>query len=198
MCVGNTCQCIAGAVRDESGRCVVPVCSQCGDPTDYYFRLPSPAEALLWTAPSIEKVLPGQAVPETKGAIARCAIESLALKCRYVMDRLIQLRGAPLSVLHTVGGGTQNALLCQCIANATGLPVVAGPVEATAIGNLLVQAMAGGELSGLDDIREVVRRSFPLITYEPQETEAWSETYERFRGMVDRNIGITDVPDHHG
>jgi len=66
MCVGTTCQCIAGAVRDETGRCVVPVCSQCGDPSQYYYRLPSPSEAVLWTAPNIEKVLPGQAVPETE------------------------------------------------------------------------------------------------------------------------------------
>lgn len=127
----------------------------------------------------------GQTVPETKGAVARCAIESLALKCRYVLDRLVQLRGAPLSVLHIVGGGTQNTLLCQCIANATGLPVVAGPVEATAIGNILVLAMAGGELNALEDIRKVVRRSFPLIMYEPQEIEAWNETYEQFRAMID-------------
>lgn len=126
----------------------------------------------------------GQPVPSSHGQLARCVFESLALKYRYVLDQLVALRGAPLSVLHIVGGGTQNALLCQFTANATGLPVIAGPVEATAIGNLLVQAMAHGELADLAQLREVVRRSFPLITYEPADRAAWDEAYARFREAV--------------
>ncbi|MBI4551112.1 MAG: rhamnulokinase [Candidatus Latescibacteria bacterium] len=123
----------------------------------------------------------GQPVPSSHGQVARCVFESLALKYRYVLDQLVALRGAPLSVLHIVGGGTQNRLLCQLTANATGLPVIAGPVEATAIGNLLVQAMARGELADLAQIREVVRRSFPLVSYEPRDRAAWNEAYGRFR-----------------
>lgn len=124
-----------------------------------------------------------QTVPTTHGEIARCVFESLALKYRSVLDQLVALRGAPLSTLHIVGGGTQNTLLCQFAANATRLPVIAGPVEATAIGNLLVQAMAHGELSGLTEIREVVRRSFPLVAYNPQDTAVWHEAYERYTNL---------------
>jgi rhamnulokinase len=125
----------------------------------------------------------GQAIPVNKGQIARCIFESLALKYRYVLDQLAALRGKPVSTLHIVGGGTQNKLLCQLTANATGMPAVAGPVEATAIGNILVQAMAQGAVTGLAQIREVVRSSFPLETYTPQDTGAWEDAYARFKAL---------------
>ncbi|HBT46837.1 MAG TPA: rhamnulokinase [Peptococcaceae bacterium] len=126
----------------------------------------------------------GQPVPETKGEIVRCALESLALKYRWVLERLEAIVGKRLAVVHMVGGGTQNELLCRFTANATGRPVVAGPVEATAAGNLLVQAMAMGEINNLDEGREIVRRSFSLKTYEPENQGAWDEKYAKFIELV--------------
>ena len=125
----------------------------------------------------------GQPAPSSVGETARCIFESLALKYRVVLDQLVSLRGKPLSMLHMVGGGIKNTLLCQFTANAVGLPTIAGPIEATAIGNLLVQAMAHGAISDLAQLREVVRASFPIITYEPRDPNAWCDAYERFKAL---------------
>ena len=125
----------------------------------------------------------GQAIPEDKGGIARCIFESLALKYRFVLDQLALLRGKPIEKLHIVGGGTQNKLLCQYTANATQIPVLAGPVEATAIGNILVQAMAQGVVHDLKQIREIVRKSFPIAPYEPRESTAWEDAYSQFKTL---------------
>ncbi len=122
----------------------------------------------------------GQPAPETEGAIIRCALESLALKCRTVLDQLEDVLEKRMETIHIVGGGTQNTLLCRFTANAAGRPVIAGPVEATALGNILMQALARGQVGSLAEIREIVRNSTDLITYEPGETEAWGEAYERF------------------
>jgi len=122
----------------------------------------------------------GQPVPETKGQFIRCALESLALKYRKTLESLEGALGYRLDPLHIVGGGTKNKLLNQFAANATARPVIAGPVEATAIGNILVQAVALGELSSLDEARAVVRASFEVTRYEPQETARWAETYVRW------------------
>lgn len=122
----------------------------------------------------------GQPVPTSKGAIIRCALESLALKYRWVLEKLETILGHPLEPVHIVGGGTQNRLLCQLTADATRRQVVAGPVEATAIGNLIVQAIALGHLGSLAQGRELIRRSFEVITYEPAlDRSQWDEAYER-------------------
>jgi rhamnulokinase len=125
-----------------------------------------------------------QVVPEDNAALLRCIFESLAMKYRFVFDMLKELHPSPINVLHIVGGGSANTLLNQMTANALGVKVVAGPTEATAIGNLLVQAMALGVLDGLDDIRAVVRKSFPLETYEPADIAAWNDAYGRYREAV--------------
>ncbi|APC09185.1 rhamnulokinase [Neomoorella thermoacetica] len=122
----------------------------------------------------------GQAVPQTKGEIVRCALESLALKYRWVLEKLEGILKKQIPVIHMVGGGTQNELLCRFTASATGRPVVAGPVEATAAGNLLVQAMAMGEVADLPVAREIVHRSFALKTYEAENTGVWEKKYETF------------------
>ena len=114
----------------------------------------------------------------------RCALESLALRYRWVLEKLEHLTGKRLEAIHVVGGGSQNALLCQLTADACNRPVLAGPVEATAIGNVLVQAMGAGELKGLGEIRRVVRDSFELTTVEPHPSAAWDEAYQRFRNLV--------------
>jgi rhamnulokinase len=126
----------------------------------------------------------GQPIPGEPGAFVRCALESLALRYRWVLDRLEELLGRNLEVIHIVGGGSQNALLCQFTADACKRPVLAGPVEATAIGNVLVQAIGLGLLNSLDDAREVVRRSFEVRSYAPQNSENWHGPYERFLGYL--------------
>ncbi len=123
----------------------------------------------------------GQPAPDGVGGTVRCALESLALCYRWVLERLEALSGQRVEVIHIVGGGSQNALLNQFTADACDRPVVAGPVEATAIGNVLVQALGVGVLGSLSEAREVVRRSFEVRTFEPLRPDAWREPYERFR-----------------
>lgn len=126
----------------------------------------------------------GQPEPESKGEVVRCALESLALKYRWVLERLEELLGYRLEVIHIVGGGSQNTLLSQFTADATQRPVVTGPVEATAIGNILTQALAIGDLASRQELRSVVRCSFPLQTYEPGPAAGWDEAYGRFLNIM--------------
>lgn len=125
-----------------------------------------------------------QGLQDSRGVYLRCALESLALKYRWVIEGLEEVIGYSIGVVHIVGGGTQNRLLNQFAANATGRPVVTGPVEATAIGNVLMQMLAVGQIGSLEEGRELVRRSFPVETYEPQDREAWNEAYGRFSQLL--------------
>jgi rhamnulokinase len=122
----------------------------------------------------------GQAVPADAGAVVRCVLESLALKHRQTIQLLTDTTGTAPPEVHIVGGGALNAPLCQWTADAAGLPALAGPVEATAIGNIAAQAIALGELSSLDEARQVVRTSFEPTVYEPSTSSAWREAAERF------------------
>src|SRR5262249_50300681 len=122
----------------------------------------------------------GQPVPTEPGPVVRCALESLALRYRWVLERLEELLGRRLETIHVGGGGSQNELLCQLTADACDRPVLAGPVEATAIGNVLVQAIGLGIVGSLAEAREVVRRSFEMRTYTPHNPAAWHAPYERF------------------
>jgi rhamnulokinase len=126
----------------------------------------------------------GQPIPREHGDYVRCALESLALRYRWVLERLEELTGRRLDVIHVVGGGSQNGLLCQFTADCCNRPVLAGPVEATAIGNVLVQGIGLGILRSLDEAREVVRRSFDVKTYDPRNPEAWQEPYGRFLKLI--------------
>ncbi|NJM41722.1 MAG: hypothetical protein HC853_13665 [Anaerolineae bacterium] len=125
-----------------------------------------------------------QPVPVDRGAVLRCALESLALKYRYTLDQLESLTGQRIAVIHVLGGGSQNTLLCQLTANACQRPVLAGPVEATALGNVMVQLLAQGAFASLDEARAVERASFPLVTYEPKDAPAWHDAYGRFLDLV--------------
>ena len=115
----------------------------------------------------------GQPVPETTAAVVRTALESVAAAIRKTLEELDQLVGRRVSRVHVVGGGVKNTMLCQMIADATNRPVVAGPVEATAIGNLLVQLVARDGAVDLRTVRSVVRDSFELHRYEPRNPAAW-------------------------
>ena len=127
----------------------------------------------------------GQPVPGSTGQFARAIFESLALKYRAVLADLAEITGRNPAVLHVVGGGSQNALLCQYAADACGIPVVAGPVEATAVGNALMQGIASGRIGDLSQGREIVRHSFPLMRYEPNTVTAgaWSEAADRLDAL---------------
>jgi rhamnulokinase len=126
----------------------------------------------------------GQTVPKTEGEIIRVALESLALKYRFVLERLEELAGKHLEPLHIFGGGTKNRLLNQFSADATGRTVVAGPVEATAIGNILMQAITLGELGSLQDARRLVRRSFGIEEYHPEDGNAWESVYQKLKSVL--------------
>jgi rhamnulokinase len=122
----------------------------------------------------------GQQAPESTGEIVRCILESLALKYRYAFEWTEKLSGQSMSGLHMVGGGIQNTLLCQWTANAIGKTVWAGPSEGSAIGNLIVQWIAQGEFSDIWEARMAIRDSFPITVYEPEESQAWKDAYDRF------------------
>jgi rhamnulokinase len=128
----------------------------------------------------------GQDLPVDPGVVVRSCLESLALKYRWVLEKLEGLIGRRLDVIHVVGGGSQNALLCQWTADATGRPVLAGPVEATALGNVVVQMMGLGLIGSLAEGREIVRRSVEITSYDPRNTANWDEQFGRFSKLVVR------------
>ncbi len=126
----------------------------------------------------------GQTVPENEGAVIRCALDSLAMKFRHVLGMCERLNGGAIRTIHIVGGGTQNKQLCQAAADACGRRVVTGPIEATAIGNLMMQAVAAGDVAGIAQAREVIRNSFPVEEYEPRNCGAWDEAWGRFERLL--------------
>lgn len=122
----------------------------------------------------------GQRAPGEPGEVVRFILESLALKYRYVLELTERLSGQAFEGLHMVGGGIQNTLLCQWTANAIVRPVWAGPAEGSAIGNLAVQWIAQGELADIWEARRVIRDSFPIVVYEPEDGEQWENAYGKF------------------
>jgi rhamnulokinase len=128
----------------------------------------------------------GQPVPEDDGALTRCILDSLALGYRLAVDDLAAVTGRPVPAVHIVGGGSRNQLLNQTVADATGLPVVTGPVEATALGNLLVQLIALGELEDLSQARAVVRASAgpEIRQVEPSGADRLAERYSAYHELV--------------
>jgi rhamnulokinase len=126
----------------------------------------------------------GQPQPQDEGAIVRCIFESLALKHAESVDVIGRVTGRDLDAIHVVGGGANNELLCRWTADAAGRSVLAGPAEATLFGNLLVQAMALGEISSLEECREIVRRSVTPVVYDPTGSAGWREARERFASLA--------------
>jgi rhamnulokinase len=129
----------------------------------------------------------GQQPPETRGEIVRCILESLALKYRYTFINLQTVMGRKLGRIHIVGGGSRNELLNRFTAEATGVPVIAGPTEATSLGNIMLQLITLGEVGSLQQSREIISRSFDTITYEAKSNKGWDEAYSRFVKLLDRN-----------
>lgn len=124
--------------------------------------------------------LSSQPVPETPGAITRCILESLAMEYRSVADELTSITGRSLPVIHIIGGGSRNTLLNQFTANATGRKVIAGPIEATAIGNILVQAISAGQIADISEARDIVRNYFNVKEFFPTVTDVWEAAYQRY------------------
>ena len=121
----------------------------------------------------------GQPAPKSKNEIVRASLEGLALKYREVLENLRKKTGKSLAQLHVVGGGTQNELLNQMTADSTGCEVIAGPIEATGVGNVVVQMMANGEVGSLADARQLIADSFEPKRYEPKQTPQWDEAFGR-------------------
>ncbi len=150
------------------------------DPDDQGFINPGdmPAAIRGYCEKTSQKI--PREIPET----VRCILESLALRYRQVAEQLREISGKPLKKLHIIGGGTHNQLLCQFAADATGMEVITGPSEATAAGNIMAQAMAKGYVSSLDEIRKVIRNSFDMQVYRPENTGPWNKAYEQFMHLI--------------
>jgi rhamnulokinase len=125
-----------------------------------------------------------QQAPDDPGRLARCVFESLALKYRQVLDELREIRPKAIEAIHIIGGGSRNRFLCQCTSDSTGLPVLAGPSEATAIGNVMVQARAFGHCPTIAEMRDIIRLSSPPDSFTPREPDAWERSYQRFRSLL--------------
>lgn len=169
-----------------------------GDETDYgtltqlaakapaFVSLIDPDRDVFMNPPSMTDAIAdfcqstGQPVPDGKGAFVRCCLESLAMQYRLVMQQLCEIYDTKIEKLHIVGGGTQNKLLNQFAADATGTTVITGPVEATVIGNIAMQAIGAGHISSLAEARTIIRNSFEMETYTPQDTAAWDAQFDRF------------------
>ena len=126
----------------------------------------------------------GQYVPQTKGETVRCIFDSLALAYKRTFACLGEMRGEKAPFIHVVGGGVKESVLCQFTADSCGVPVYAGPDEATAIGNIAVQMMAQKEISSLGEAREIIANSFDVLHYEPKNTGIWDDAYERYEKII--------------
>jgi rhamnulokinase len=125
-----------------------------------------------------------QKAPQSPAETIRGICESIAMKYRIVLDEISRICTDPVRKIHVIGGGSKNRLLCQFTANATGLPVHAGPSEATAIGNILMQSLSRGFIQSLEDIRDVIRNSFDLVVYEPMQTMEWTEALGLYQNII--------------
>jgi rhamnulokinase len=135
----------------------------------------------------------GEPIPETRAAIVRATLESLALKHAQTIDLIRGATGVSPTVVHVVGGGAGNESLCRWTASASQLPVVAGPVEATQIGNLLLQGIALGEIGSLEEARRVVSDSFAPETYEPEDSALWQDARTRFDALTSSDGQLAEV-----
>ena len=122
--------------------------------------------------------------PQSPGQLVRTIYESLALKYRYVLEQLEALSGRLLPTIHVIGGGSQSRLLNQITANICGRPVVAGPTEATAIGNLVAQMISLGEIDSIAGARRLISDCFPCEVFQPANTEEWDSSYKEFKAML--------------
>jgi rhamnulokinase len=126
----------------------------------------------------------GQPVPRDRGTFMRVVYESLAMKYRLVNEQICAASGTRSKVVNIVGGGCNNILLNQFTADAMGMPVLTGPVDATAVGNLMAQAMAMGIIGSMQEAQPLIRQAFPIRQYDPRDTANWNGRFDQFRGLV--------------
>lgn len=126
----------------------------------------------------------GQKVPRNHMELIRCIFESLALKYKNVLDKFRSLAPFPIERLHIIGGGAKNRLLNQFTANSTGVTVVAGPSEGTAIGNIMLQARAAGCVNSLQEMRDMISDAIEIETFTPEDTDAWNAAYDRIKSLI--------------
>ena len=150
------------------------------DPDDASFAAPGDMPAAIRAY--CERT--GQPAPGDGSAMIRAIFESLALKYRFVLDRFRSLAPFEIERLHVIGGGSKNALLNQFTANATGVTVVAGPSEGTAIGYIQVQARAAGCVNSLQEMRNMISEAIEIETFTPEDTDAWNAAYEKIKGLI--------------
>ncbi|MCL2507802.1 MAG: rhamnulokinase [Oscillospiraceae bacterium] len=130
----------------------------------------------------------GQYVPRTVGEVMRCIYESLAMKYRRTFEKIRDCTGRDYSVIHVIGGGTKDTLLCQMTANSCERTVKAGPIEATVLGNIAVQLMAAGEIKDVAEARRIIARSETVTEYAPEETAAWETAYRKFLNVTEEQL----------
>ena len=172
--------------RAEWGETSYPELIAEADACEPFRSLINPDDALFANPANMEQAIRTycsdhcQPIPRTRGQMVRCIFESLALRYRQVLDNLRHLSPRPIEVLHVIGGGSRNDLLNQWTANAVGVPVITGPSEATAIGNVMIQALTGGAARDVASMRQLINRSIPLKTFHPQDMEVWDTAYLHF------------------
>jgi rhamnulokinase len=128
----------------------------------------------------------GQGTPKTVGEIMRCIYESLAMTYRYTLEQIQDCTGKTYRDIHMLGGGTKDTLLCGMTANSTGCRIIAGPIEATAMGNVAVQLIAQGDIANLAEARKVISNSFETVEYLPEDIDQWSRAYKRYRAIIEK------------
>lgn len=126
----------------------------------------------------------GQYVPQTVGEVMRCIYESLALKYRLTFEAIRNCTGKAYRQIHVLGGGTKDGLLCQMTANSCGVPVLAGPIEATVLGNLAVQFIASGAIESIRQARKIIAQSETVTPYAPKDTQSWNAAYDQFQHYI--------------
>ncbi|MGN0522599.1 MAG: rhamnulokinase family protein [Eubacterium sp.] len=128
----------------------------------------------------------GQYQPSSVGEIVRCIYESLALKYRYALEQISKCTGKSFEVLHLLGGGTKDGFLCELTADSINMPVIAGPVEATALGNIILQLIALGEIGSIDEGRKIIAKTESVKTYNPSHSKSWDEAYDKFSEIINK------------
>ena len=123
-------------------------------------------------------------MPETDGAVLRCIYESLALKYRFALEQIANCTGKSFDVLYMLGGGTKDKFLCSLSADSLNLPVLAGPAEATALGNILLQLYTLGEFQNMQQARQFLAESQSTTPYSPHHSTQWDDAYERFKNIT--------------
>jgi rhamnulokinase/L-fuculokinase len=123
-------------------------------------------------------------VPETVGQLVRCIYESLALKYRLALEQISECTGKKFDVLHLMGGGTKDGFLCELSAQSLGIPVIAGPIEATALGNIVLQLIALGEIDSIEKGREIIAETEKVKKYEQKHTSDWDDAFVKFCEII--------------